>query len=310
MTTSNAVAEKAKAAISGQQTTNAVQKNSLTRSALQDLLTQMQPQIKAALPKHITPERIIRVAITAVSRNPKLLECEKSTLLGSIIQASQLGLEMDGALGHAYLVPFRNNKTNRMECQMIPGYKGYIDLARRSDRVKSLMAQIVCEGDEFEYEYGIHEQLRHVPAKENRGSMIYVYAYATFTNGGYAFVVLTKSDVDKSRARSKAAQSGPWVTDFEAMARKTAVRRLSTWLPLSVEFAKTVALDEKATAGQSQGLDLGNVDLSTGEIVTEEETQDAEVVDESTPAEKTDPDPKDEKKTAAAKIEMFPGTGV
>lgn len=305
-TTQNELAAKATAALQANTTRNEIQKAVTTRKELLEILTAMREQIKSALPKHITPERIIRVALTAVSRNPKLLECAKETVLGAIVQASQLGLEPDGVLGQAYLVPFWNGKNKRFECQFIPGYRGYIDLARRSDKVKSLMAQVVCEGDDFEYEYGLNEKLRHVPGLDNRGEITHAYAYAQFTNGGYAFVVLTKSDIDRARAKSQAKDNGPWMTDYEAMAQKTAVRRLSKWLPLSVEFAKTVELDEKAANGLAQSLDITKVDTSTGEIVVpvEEKTESAiELAAETKVAAPTQQgDPAEETRRAAMKV--------
>lgn len=275
MTTNNAppngLAQTAKAAIQNQQTTTAIARQGTTRKELQDLLKSMEGQIKAALPKHITPERIIRVALTAVSRTPKLLECSKESLLGSIIQASQLGLEPDSVLGQAYLVPFYNGKTKRMECQFIPGYRGYVDLARRSGNIESIMAQVVREKDTFEFEFGLSEKLRHVPSTSERGEITYVYAYARFTNGGYAFEVMSRADVDKVMAKSKSRDSagnvvGPWATDYEPMARKTVIRRLAKYLPLSVEFAKALTLDEMAAAGAPQGLDVSKIDVATGEI--------------------------------------------
>jgi recombination protein RecT len=269
-----------------------------TRKGINDLLIAQKDQIAAALPKHLTPERLIRVALTSISRNPKLLECSTPTLIGAIIQASQLGLEPDGVLGQAYLVPFRNNRTNATECQFIPGYRGYIDLARRSDRIKSIMAQVVREGDLFSYEYGINETLKHVPG-DRRGEITHVYGYAKFTNGGYAFVVLTLEDINRTRLRSKSKDSGPWVTDFEAMAQKTAIRRLAKWLPLSVEFARAVELDERAAAGLAQGLNLEAIDKDTGEIIVPESA--AEVVEGTDPTSDQPADFVVEMERAAAK---------
>jgi recombinational DNA repair protein RecT len=159
----------------------------------------------------------------------------------------------------------------------------------------------VRENDEFQYEYGLQEKLRHVPALSARGDIKYVYAYATFTNGGYAFVVLSKADVDFYRSRSKASDTGPWTTDYEAMAQKTAVRRLAKWLPLTVEFAKAVALDEIATNGQAQNLDLGRIDPETGEIPIDAPVEEAEVVETKKPD--PTPEPAKEEKQEEPKKE-------
>jgi len=98
---------------------------------IQDLLKRMEPQIRKALPKHLEPERLARIALTEIRKNPKLLECSRESLLGAVMTAAQLGLE-PGVLGHAYLIPYWNNKTKSYEVQFQIGYKGLLDLVRRS----------------------------------------------------------------------------------------------------------------------------------------------------------------------------------
>lgn len=204
----------------------------------------MKAQIAAALPKHMTPERMIRVCLTAWRKTPALQKCDPLSVISSIVQASQLGLEPDGVLGHAYLVPYGN------QCQLIPGYRGLIDLARRSGSVVSIQAHMVYERDKFEFAYGLDEKLSHTPCMDgDRGKEVAVYAVAKLKDGGYALEVMSIADVNKIRSRSKAANNGPWVTDFAEMARKTVVRRMVKYLPLSVELQTAVAIDERAEAG-------------------------------------------------------------
>lgn len=281
------VKEAAKSALSASTAGAAITKQGTTRQELETLLNAYKKQITAALPKHITPERLIRVALTAVSRQPKLLECERSTLLGAIVQSSQLGLEPDGILGQAYLVPFWNGKARRMEAQFQIGYKGLIDLARRSGNIVSIVAQAVRTGDVFEYEFGLNEKLRHVPALDGRGEITHFYAYATFTNGGHAFEVMTLEDVELIKARSKSRDKagnvvGPWETDFEAMGRKTVIRRLSKYLPLSVEMQKALHVDEVASTGSPQNIGVDKIsEDGSFELPTIEYATDAEVEEES-----------------------------
>ncbi len=106
-------------------------------------LEQMKPQLQAALPKHITPERLVRVALSAIQNTPKLLECDRNSLFRAVLTSAQLGLEPDGILGQAYLIPFAG------KVQFIPGYKGLIDLARRSGEVLNIIAKEVYKNDEF-----------------------------------------------------------------------------------------------------------------------------------------------------------------
>jgi hypothetical protein len=128
-------------------------------NSVRALLERSKAQIAMALPKHLNADRIIRVAMTSIQRNPQLLECDPISLVAAVIQSSQLGLEPDGILGHAYLIPFNNAKKNRMEVQFIPGYKGLIDLARRSGQVVAIGAHVVYENEPFKLVYGYEETL-------------------------------------------------------------------------------------------------------------------------------------------------------
>jgi recombination protein RecT len=229
--------------------TQAIQKTNNAAMTIRAMLEKSKGQIAAALPKHISPDRLLRVAMTAIQRTPKLLECDPVSLIGAVIQASQLGLEPDGVLGHAYLIPFYNSKKGRSEVQFIAGYKGLIDLARRSGQVISIAAHVVYQNDSFDYAYGLEEKLNHKPSMGERGKSIAVYAVAKLRDGGHHFEVLSVDDVERIRKSSKAGNFGPWVDNWDEMARKTAIRRLAKFLPLSVEFQKASALDELADAG-------------------------------------------------------------
>src|SRR6185436_8601826 len=189
---------------------------------IRGLLEQSKTQIKMALPRHLDADRLLRIAMTSIQRTPKLLECTKRSLLGAIMEAAQLGLMPDGVLGHAYLVPFRNTRNGgRMEVQLIPGYRGLIDLARRSGKVESIQARVVHKKDSFDFAYGDEPFLKHRPSdEEDPGAMTAAYAVARLVGGEKAFEVMWKAQIDAIRKRSKASDSGPWVTDYEEMARK------------------------------------------------------------------------------------------
>lgn len=213
-------------------------------------------QIQAALPKHMSADRMARVATTCIRNTPKLLECTPESLFGAIIQCSQLGLEPGNGLGHAYLLPFDKNEKRgnswvkvSTEVQLIIGYRGMLDLARRSGQIESIEAHAVYEGDKFECELGLDSKLIHIPdwSNPNRGDpakITFVYAVAKLKDGGIQFQVMSKQGVDAIRERSKAKNSGPWVTDYEQMALKTVTRRLFKWLPVSIELQQAVSLDE------------------------------------------------------------------
>ena len=118
-------------------------------ASVRDLLDKSKTQIALALPRHMSADRLLRVAMTSVQRNPKLLDCTHLSLIAAIIQSAQLGLEPDDLLGHAYLVPFKTTVV------LIPGYKGLISLSRRSGEIKAVYARTVYEKDHFKISFGI-----------------------------------------------------------------------------------------------------------------------------------------------------------
>jgi len=216
---------------------------------VRDLITSRKNHIKGLLPKHMDAGRLARLALLAIRKTPRLLNCSPESLVGAVIQAAQLGLEPDGTLGQAYLVPYKT------ECTLQVGYRGMIELARRSGKVEKIAAHVVYEGDEFLCSFGLDEKLHHVPKiVGKRGNPIAVYAIATLQDGGHIYDVLTLQEVEK--ARSSAMSSNIWNQYWDEMAKKTAVRRLFKYLPISIEVATAVALDEMGEAGVSQHLDL------------------------------------------------------
>jgi recombination protein RecT len=218
------------------------------------MIEKMKDQITQALPRHMTAERMIRVVNTAIQKTPSLLDCEPRSLMGAIVQASQLGLEPDGVLGHAYLIPFNNRKSGKLECQFMPGYKGLIELARRSSQISTIYTHVVYENDEWDFQYGLEQKLSHKPTDGAPGLPIAVYAVARLRDGGVQFEWMWKREVETIRQQSKAGGSGPWVTHWDEMAKKTALRRLCKLLPTSPELSRAVALDEQAESSVPQGL--------------------------------------------------------
>lgn len=222
---------------------------------IRDLLLKNKDQIALALPKHMGVDRLIRTALTCFATTPGLLDCTPRSLLGAVIQAAQLGLE-PGLIGMAYLIPFKNNRNNTTEVQFLPGYKGLLMLARRSGEISTIQAHCVYAEDAFAYRYGLDPKLEHVPTeKDDAGSLTHVYAIARLKDGGSQFEVMKKREVDAHRDRySRAAKVGPWMTEYEEMAKKTVLRRLCKLLPASVELQTAVALDERAELQLPQGL--------------------------------------------------------
>ncbi len=261
------------------------------REQIAYLLDQKKGELAKMLPKTLSIDRLLKVAQIAATTTPALAECDVPSLVGAIGQCAQMGLEPNTVLGHAYLVPFnvkrkdtRGNERWVKSVQVVIGYKGLIDLARRSGQIVSIAAHEVCEADHFELVYGLDEKLNHTPAMADRGNVVGFYAVAKLQGGGHAFEFMSLHQV---REIAKATQSkgayGPWKDHFIEMGRKTVIRRLAKYLPLSVEFQTAAALDGMAEAGKDQGntiegtfnfvpddapagADTGGADPETGEI--------------------------------------------
>ena len=245
---------------------------------LHQYLQAQKKHLEAVLPKHITADRLTRIACSAVSRSPKLLQCTMPSLYMAISQAAQLGLEpgLD-----CHLVPFWNKDLSAFESIMIPDYKGLISLALRSDKVKKIEARVVYVGDIFDYEYGTKPFLLHKPARSDERSeqsMEYAYAVAWLSNGELSFDVMDRTEISKVQSVSRARDSGPWKEWPEEMWKKTVVRRLSKYLPKSTEFRQALQIETAAESGERPIVGLRGEDVFEKETpIFDEETKSAEL---------------------------------
>jgi recombination protein RecT len=247
-----------------------IKTKSAAAPTVRDTLSRMEGEFARALPKHIPVERFLRLAFTELSKTPRLTQCTTPSLLGALMSAAQLGLE-PGPLGHFYLTP----RSLKGTYQVVPiiGYKGMVELARRSGQLSSIEARPVKANDLFEFEYGLTERLVHRPLMDgDRGETVAFYGVAKFKDGGHVFEVMSRADVDERRDRGAAGKSGPWATDYDAMGSKTVIRALQRWLPQSPEMALALAVDEQPQTWApgmpvAQVHDDPAVDFSTGEVI-------------------------------------------
>lgn len=229
-------------------------------------LKAMLPAITEALPKNIGMDasRLSRIVLTTLRQNPKLLDCTIESLLGATLQSAQLGLEPN-LNGSCYFIPYKNVVSFQI------GYKGLIDLICRRGEVTSIVAQSVRQGDDFHYEYGRNETLRHIPAPESkRGPIEYFYAYANLKNGGFTFTVMHISEIEKIRDDYSIGYkfdkaNSIWAKNFEAMSLKTIIKRLVKYLPISVETQSAVAYDE--TVKKDITAETTRIDISEFETI-------------------------------------------
>ena len=207
-------------------------------------------QLRMALPRSgVTAERLARIVLTEIRRNPKLAGCKIESLLGAVMQCAQLGLE-PGPMGLAYLIPYGQ------EAQFQIGYKGLLALIWRSDQIASVQSEVVREKDLFAYSNGIPPELRHVPATGDRGEVTHAYAIIGTKSGGWIFRVMTVDEIEEHRQRFSKAKSGPWDTDWDEMACKTVLKRTGKRAPVSTEVQNAIALDDKAELGMPQEIDI------------------------------------------------------
>jgi recombination protein RecT len=237
--------------------------------------------IKSLVPKHMTPERLARITLTAISRAPKLAECTPASIVGAVMNCATLGLEPN-LIGHAYLVPFFNNKTGVMECQFQIGYKGQIDLIRRTGDVSKIYAETVYENDLFVYIKGEDKRLVHVPFDmlhllesfvpdrtdsfmelmiseaiaeikgrnpQDQGKPVRYYSAYRLKDGSFDFTTMTSEQcllhANKfSKSKYQGKLTGPWADHFESMCKKTCIKEMSKYMPISIEIQEKLAMDE------------------------------------------------------------------
>lgn len=238
---------------------NALEKASEPVSLIQ-LIRQSTKELGKALPNHLNPERMARIALTAIRLNPKLAECTPQSFLGSLFVLAQVGIEPVG--GRAYLVPFKNSKKvivngkeewkSIMEVQAILGYRGLIELFYRHESALTVEMQTVRKNDQFDYQYGTEAYLRHKPAIDG-GEAIGYYAIAKMKGGGSIFRFMTRDEcIEHGKKHSKTYDKktgeffpdSPWAKDTDAMCMKTVLIQLAKVLPLSIELQRAIAVDE------------------------------------------------------------------
>ncbi len=240
------------------------------------------PAMEKVLPRHLTGERMLALMNLVANKTPKLKECALTkggqlSLYTAMMNASRLGLEI-GSLAH--IVPFENSRAGIVEAVLIPDYRGLIHLAVSSGKVQHIDARVVYEGDEFDYQLGTQPTIRHkpklresVPANEQ---IIAFYAVGHL-NGTFGFEVMSKAEVDAIRARARAKDNGPWVTDYPMMGRKTVVKRLAKYLPQTPELVAAIELDNRGETGEVGTVsDIIDTSDSLNQAVADQTRQKAE----------------------------------
>jgi len=226
-------------------------------------------------------ERFLRNMVFQIGANPTLRNCTPVSLIESCLQATVLGLDI-GVLGQAYIVPY-NTKDGR-KAQFIPGYRGLLALARRSGKLRSVHCEVVCKGDEYQR---TARSFKHEwdPFTE-RGEPIGVYAIFQMSDGSEQIETMNMEEIEAIRARSKASNVGPWVTDFKEMAKKTVLRRGLKKLDLRVEeLERAIEFDNIQFEETEVEIKKRDAGVSALAAMLTETPEEAEENDEETPEE-------------------------
>lgn len=283
---------------SGESGGGALEKRPQTKmTTLKEAFDKSLPTLQRAATKALPADRVIGMVISAASRNPKLLECTMPSIIQASMIATELGLQPSAQLGECYLIPRKNKKVSpvRMEADFQLGYRGMLTLMRRSGMLGPVSAHLVFKGEQFEVELGMESRLKHVPdlkarpiisgPKEAAEYVEYVYAVARFQEGGAQFEVMSREEVEAIRNKHSEASrynAGPWFDHWGEMAKKTVLRRLAKYLPMSSEASRAIAIDGASEGGEM--VDPGELGFTR----TDDDTIDADYEDVPTDASGTD----------------------
>lgn len=240
-----------------------------------DLLKKYQPKMQQWLPQHLTPNRFLRIAFHTIQKTPMVLKCTPASIVAAVLEGSFMGLEFDGTLGQAYVVPYKEVAT------FMPGYRGIILLAMRSGEYSDIQRDVVREGDEFKIERGCSPDLIHVPNTDPDAApdrkKLFAYAVAFHRDGTIkpTFEYMTRAEVHKARESSQAFRhnSGPWLTHEDEMWKKTGVRRLGKSLSLSVvdtRLARAAVREDLVEAGAEVEISPEVLEVAAGDLQAEQ----------------------------------------
>ena len=230
------------------------------------------PQIKLALPQHLTADRMARLALTAFSTTPKLQECSAQSIIASIMTASTLGLE-PGVNGQGFLIPYGDN------CTFVPGWKGLVDIVNRAGRA-TVWTGAVFQGDDFEYALGDNPFVRHRPGDEDDpGKLTHTYAVGRVNGSNHPVIeVWTIKKIWKHRDKyNKVGRKHYSFRDPEMYARKVPLLQVLKYMPSSIELSNALAASSAAEMGRGVVID--------GNFVSIEPGDDTSTIDQETLAE-------------------------
>jgi len=262
---------------------------------IRSYLERKSPTLQRIAPKGTDIERIVSLACFEAYKNERLLDCSPESIYTSLAKACELNLVAGGVLHRAHLVPLYNKTRRCMEAELWIDYTGLMELVRRSGDVANFVARVVHKNEEFEHFFDLEggEILRHRPKYDGEpGEPVLAYAVCFFKDGQKQVEVMRRDQIERIRQSARSGNSGPWVTHTEEMWRKTVIRRICKYLPLTAD-AKAALEHDIVTdiAGQDK-------DLFVPEVVRKDLEKDAgeQALFEATQAIEADAPPAQKKK--------------
>jgi len=213
-----------------------------------DTLEKFKPELARVLPKYVHPDRVVRIATTSLRRNPALFKCSQPSLFECIIQLATLNLEPDTPLQHAHLIPYSG------QCTLQLGFRGMLELVKRTGKVSHVEARAVFKGDDFAYSFGLDPVLNHTPHGNTGGGEIeYAYCVVIFNNGNKKFDVMTREELDRIEKKTR---GGVWKEHRAEMSKKTVIKRCLKTEQMSAELTTAITLDDALDANLPQKFDV------------------------------------------------------
>lgn len=206
------------------------------------------------LPSHINSQRFVNIALTAMNKMPKLLDCTPGSVMIALMECGALGLE-PFVQGQCYLLPYEDRRSNKTVCQVIIGYRGYVHLGRKSGLVDQWICQTIKTGDYYEHT-DFPPMLKHKrePDESKRGDVVAAYSAVKLISGDWQPHVMYWDQIEKRMKNSASYSSAhsPWKLWHEEMCMKTPVRSQAKMMPIAIEnprFGRALEIDDAADVG-------------------------------------------------------------
>ena len=223
--------------------------------AFSNFMDKLKPQMALALPKHLTADRMARLALTAFSTSEKLQQCDPKTIAASIMTAGQLGLE-PGVNGAGFLVPYGRT------CTFVPGWKGLVDLVSRSGR-GTVFTGVIFKDQEYTYTDGARRDLviHNETDLDDPEDITHAYSVGWVKDATMPIIELWRvTKIRKHRDKyNKQGTKHYSYRDWEMYARKIPLLQVLKYMPCSIEVQNAIAVSNAAESGRLATIENGMV---------------------------------------------------